>query len=150
MKVAMVKHSPNGKIFWFEIPEEYEDRIRVGSRVACETAYGQKYGIVIGADLNADDVKELMIAGGATFPLKKIGSITEMIRIDDIKIPSHFASTTPKDEKLAKRFLEMYHTGKFDTNIAVNARGYLTDGYSAYLVARYMGQDFLKAFVTKN
>ena len=38
MKVAMVKHKPYGKVFWFEIPEHFVGKLQPGFRVACNTA----------------------------------------------------------------------------------------------------------------
>ena len=40
MKVAMVKHKPYGKVFWFEIPEHLVGELQPGFRVACNTARG--------------------------------------------------------------------------------------------------------------
>lgn len=53
----------------------------------------------------------------------------------------HLAS----DEKIAKRFLEFYHTGQFNTNVALDDNAVLIDGYSAYLVAQKVGLAFLPA-----
>ena len=38
MKVGMVKHKPDGKVFWFEIPEHLVGKLQPGFRVACNTA----------------------------------------------------------------------------------------------------------------
>ena len=145
MKVAMVKHSPQGKIFWFEIPEELEGLLTVGSRVACDTHRGRQYGIVVAADLDAKDVETVMVASGAVYPLRKIVATTHMVLMDAVKIPKYMKNTKPSDEKIAKRFLEFYHAGQFNTNIALDDNGVLVDGYSAYLVARKIGLQFLPA-----
>ena len=47
MKVAMVKHKPYGKVFWFEIPEHLVGKLQPGFRVACNTARGRRYGTVV-------------------------------------------------------------------------------------------------------
>ena len=47
MKVAMVKHKPYGKVFWFEIPEHFVGKLQPGFRVACNTARGRRYGTVV-------------------------------------------------------------------------------------------------------
>ena len=124
MKVAMVKHKPYGKVFWFEIPEHFVGKLQPGFRVACNTARGRRYGTVVAADLDEQDVKEVM---------------------STIKIPGYMARTKPIDEKIAKRFLEFYHTGQFNTNVALDDNAVLIDGYSAYLVAQKVGLTFLPA-----
>lgn len=139
MKVAMVKHTPCGKVFWFQIPERLVGKLKPGSRVACRTARGRRYGTIVAADLEEQDVKEIMLASGATFPLAKIEATTKQILVSIIKIPEYMARTKPSDEKIAKRFLEFYHTGQFNTNIALDDSGVLVDGYSAYLVAKWLG-----------
>lgn len=77
MKVAMVKHKPYGKVFWFEIPEHLVGKLQPGFRVACNTARGRRYGTVVAADLDEQDVKEVMLASGATFPLSTIEATTQ-------------------------------------------------------------------------
>lgn len=139
MKVAMVKHTPCGKVFWFQIPEHLVGKLEPGSRVACHTMRGRQYGTIVAADLNERDVKEIMLASGATFPLAKIEAAARQVLVNDIKIPEYMARTKPSDEKIAKRFLEFYHTGQFNTNIALDDSGVLVDGYSAYLVAKWLG-----------
>ena len=57
----------------------------------------------------------------------------------------YMARTKPSDEKIAKRFLEFYHTGQFNTNVALDDNAVLIDGYSAYLVAQKVGLTFLPA-----
>lgn len=145
MKVAMVKHSPNGKVFWFETPKYLEGLLTTGSRVACDTNRGRQYGVIVGANLDEKDVLEVMTASGATLPLRKIIATARMVPIDKIKIPEYMKRTKPRDEKIAKRFLEFYHTGQFDTNVALSDDGTLVDGYSAYLVARTVGLSLLPA-----
>ena len=140
MKVAMVKHKPYGKVFWFEIPEHLVGKLQPGFRVACNTARGRRYGTVVAADLDEQDVKEVMLASGATFPLT-----TQEVLISAIKIPGYMARTKPSDEKIAKRFLEFYHTGQFNTNVALDDNAVLIDGYSAYLVAQKVGLALLPA-----
>jgi hypothetical protein len=56
--------------------------------------------------------------------------------------------TRPHDEKIAKRFLEFYHTGQFNTDIVLDQDNVLVDGYSAYLVAQKVGLDYLWVTVT--
>lgn len=145
MKVAMVKHKPYGKVFWFEIPKHLVGKLQPGFRVACNTARGRRYGTVVAADLDEQDVKEVMLASGATFPLSTIEATTQEVLISAIKIPGYMARTKPSDEKIAKRFLEFYHTGQFNTNVALDDNAVLIDGYSAYLVAQKVGLAFIPA-----
>lgn len=100
---------------------------------------------VVAADLDEQDVKEVMLASGATFPLSTIEATTQEVLISAIKIPGYMARTKPSDEKIAKRFLEFYHTGQFNTNVALDDNAVLIDGYSAYLVAQKVGLTFLPA-----
>ena len=112
MKVAMVKHTSCGQVFWFETPEHLVGKLHPGSHVACDTARGRRYGTVVVSDLDDQDVKEIMTASGATFPLRKIVATTQNVLLSAIKIPEYMARTKPSDEKIAKRFLEFYHTGQ--------------------------------------
>ncbi len=139
MNVAMVKHGNCGKVYWFEVPDHLVAGITPGIRVACDTSRGRKYGVVVGSVVNADDVREIMQASGAIFPLRKIVAVTYDIPLDIIQIPDYMKHTKPHDEKIAKRFMEFYHTGQFDTNVALDGKGFLVDGYSAYLVAQKIG-----------
>ena len=129
----------------FEIPEHLVGKLQPGFRVACNTARGRRYGTVVAADLDEQDVKEVMLASGATFPLSTIEATTQKVPMGIIKIPGYIARTKPSDEKIAKRFLEFYHTGQFNTNVALDDNAVLIDGYSAYLVAQKVGLAFLPA-----
>lgn len=145
MKVALVKHTPAGQVFWFGIPEHLVNDVHPGSRVACDTARGRKFGVVVGSPLNEEDVKEVAIASGAVFPLRQISAVATKVPMQNIKIPGYMARANPRDEKISKRFLEVYHNGEFNTSIVVNKSGMLVDGYSAYLVAKKLGFDFITA-----
>lgn len=147
MNVVMVKHTPKGKVFWFEVPENLASRIEPGVRVACDTYRGVRSGTAVSTALNANDVKDVMAATGAVEPLRKIVNVARSISLGCIKIPSYMAQSRPSDEKIAKRFLELYHTGDFQTNITVNKDGTLVDGYTAYLVAKKVGREILAAIV---
>ena len=151
MNVAMIKHKKSDKIYWFEVPDRIASVVTPGSLVICDTARGKDFGTVIGSVLDADDVKDIMVTSGARFPLRKIDSINTAspvkVQMDLIKIPSYMARTTPHDEKLAKRFLEIYRTGKFNTDVLIDNENTLVDGYSAYLVAKFLGLNFLSAHI---
>lgn len=147
MNVVMVKHTPKGQVFWFEVPEHLIGLVTPGIRVACDTRRGLRYGTAVSAALNADDVKDVMAATGAIEPLRRIVNVARSISLGCIRIPSYMAQSRPSDEKIAKRFLELYHTGDFQTNITVDKDGTLVDGYTAYLVAKKVGREILTAIV---
>ncbi len=149
MEVAMVKHRPNGKVFWFEIPESLEGCIYPGCHVACDTARGTRYGTVVGANLNDTDIKTVMIASGAIFPLRMITDVARTFPMASIQIPKYMSNTKPREEKIAKRFLEFYHTGRFDTDIIIDQDHMLVDGYSAFLVAETLKLDYLPVIQIK-
>lgn len=61
--------------------------------------------------------------------------------IEDIKIPEAFAQTTPGRNKVEMRKAFYKVAGKFDKEIIVDRKGYLFDGYSAYIAAKELGLD---------
>ena len=77
MKVAMVKHKPYDKVFWFEIPEHLVGKLQPGFRVACNTARGRRYGTVVAADLDEQDVKEVMFSG----ELRRFDDFSYLLRL---------------------------------------------------------------------
>ena len=143
MNVAMIKHGNCGKVYWFEIPDHLADKVKPDARVVCDTARGRKYGVVVGSVVNEADVRDLMTASGATFPLRKIVGTTCDIAMDSIVVPDYMKHSKPSDEKIAKRFMEYYHTGKFSTNVVVADNNKLVDGYTAYLVAKALKLPYL-------
>ena len=145
MKVAMVKHTPAGQVFWFGVPDRFADSIRPGSHVACDTSRGRKYGVVVGSPLDEKDVKTVAMASGASFPLRQIIAVAAPMSVESIKIPEYMTRTKPSDAKIAKRFMEVYHNGDFNTSVVVNEDGVLLDGYSAYLVAKQLGHNTITA-----
>ena len=147
MNVVMVKHTPKGKVFWFEAPEHLAGVITPGTRVACDTYRGLRYGTAVSAALDSSDVKDVMAASGAVEPLRQITNVARNVFLSNIKIPSHMAHSRPSDEKIAKRFLELYHTGDFQTHIAVDKDLNLVDGYTAYLVAKKIGMEIISAII---
>lgn len=147
MYAVMVKHTPKGKVFWFEAPERIARLITPGVRVACDTHRGRQYGVAVSAALNPADVRDVMLATGATEPLSRIVDVAYNICLNKINVPNYMARTRPSDEKLAKRFLEFYHTGGFQTNIVVDKDYNLEDGYTAYLVAKKLGLDTINAMI---
>lgn len=147
MEVAMVKHSENSKIYWFGVPKQLEGELHSGDRVVCDTAKGAQSGVIISAGMRDQDVADVMKASGATYPLRMIVDVTKDIPLKKIVIPEEFKRTLPRDWKLAKRFLEYYHTGSFHTNVLVDEKGVLRDGYTAYLAAKTLHLPYLTASV---
>jgi hypothetical protein len=143
MKVAMVKHAKSPKVFWFGVPEHLAEDVFEGVQVLCDTRKGVQPGTVICTVKDCDTVKEMMRATGAVFPLKNIVGVASSLAMDAIKIPGNMEKTPPKDEKLAARFLEYYHTGEFNTFVRVSHDMVLKDGYSAYLVAKFLNMMFI-------
>lgn len=136
----MVKHTTESKGYWFEAPNNLADKIHPGVRVVCDTAIGQQDGTVSSVLLSngEDDAKEIMIAAGAKFPLRKIVAVGCLIPIDAIKVPTYMSRSVPNEEKIVKRFREYYRTGQFNTRVTVDDSGVLLDGYTAYKVAKML------------
>lgn len=148
MKVALVKHGNCGKVYWFEVPERLSDDVVTGVRVTCDTARGKKTGVVVDtAVLDPEQGREVLSSAGAVLPLRQILSVEKDILMADIKIPDYMKRSAPRDDKIAKRFLEYYHTMRFNTNVSIREDGTLVDGYSAYLVAKMLNLPFLSATV---
>ena len=140
MRAVMVKHTTESKGYWFEAPNNLADKIHPGVRVVCDTAIGQQDGTVSSVLLSngEDDAKEIMIAAGAKFPLRKIVAVGCLIPIDSIKVPTYMSRSVPNEEKIVKRFREYYRTGQFNTRVTVDDSGVLLDGYTAYKVAKML------------
>lgn len=149
MNVVMAKHGSCGKVYWFEVPDHLDSQMLPGTRVACDTVRGKKYGVTVWSVVSSDDVMEVMQASGATFPLRKILDAARDIKLADITIPDYMARHSPCDALLSKRFLEYYHTTQFNTKVVVDENGVLKDGYSAYLVAKVMGLEVISAIIKR-
>lgn len=61
------------------------------------------------------------------------------MRIDDIKIYPCFASHEPKPEKIEQKEQYFTETGLLQSQIILDSRGSLIDGYTSYLLARAHG-----------
>lgn len=111
MNVVMVKHWNCEKIYWFEVPDHLVASIVPGIRVAYDTSRGKKYGIVVGSVVDADDVREVMYASGATLPLRKIITVAHDIPLKVIQIPDYMKRTKPSDDKIASAFSTVCREG---------------------------------------
>ena len=140
MTAVMVKHNGESKGYWFEVPDNLTDKIQSGTHVICDTAIGRQHGKVTGTLVSSgeDEAREIMISAGAKFPLRKVVAVERRVPIEDIKIPLCLARSTPSEDKIVKRFLEYYRTGRFNTNVTLSDDGVLTDGYTAYKVAKML------------
>lgn len=61
------------------------------------------------------------------------------MRIKDIKIQKSFEKKQPSKVKMKEKWFFYRNTGKLESDIIVNKEGYLTDGYTSYLIAEADG-----------
>ena len=71
-------------------------------------------------------------------PIEDKGGKQEM-KVDDIKIYPCFAAHEPKPEKMQKKEQYFEETGALQSQIILDSRGNLIDGYTSYLLARAHG-----------
>lgn len=144
MYIVEVKHQQNAeKSYWFEVPTAMAGLIQKGDTVVCETRFGEQPGIAQTGVLSGDGIERMAKAAGAKLPLKRILAVTYKVPMENIKLHPSMAVTKPAVRKLTKRIEEFYETGAFNTKIATSADGYLNDGYTAYLVAKMFGLDYI-------
>ena len=62
-----------------------------------------------------------------------------MMKIDEIKIYPCFAAHEPKPEKMQRKEQYFEETGALQSQIILDSRGNLIDGYTSYLLARAHG-----------
>lgn len=153
MNLAMVKHPRCTKNYWFHIPDGLVSVVKTGAAVICDTRRGTQIGIVVSMfqyDGNDAVVRALLEQNGATFPLRKIIAVYGAMPISKIVIPDRMRHTTPRDKKVAARCLEWYQFGHFQTEVVVNQNFVLSDGYSAYFVAKELGHKTIRVRVEVN
>ena len=63
----------------------------------------------------------------------------EMMKIDEIRIYPCFAAHEPKPEKMQEKEQYFEETGALQSQIILDSRGNLIDGYTSYLLARAHG-----------
>jgi len=61
------------------------------------------------------------------------------MKIDDIKIYPCFAAHEPKPEKMQQKEKYLEETGALQSQIILDSRGNLIDGYTSYLLAKAHG-----------
>lgn len=70
---------------------------------------------------------------------------TKTVKVSEIKIPNRFETTYPLTNKIAECYEHYRKHEFFDRAIIVDKSGMLLDGYVAYLVARMLGIEQVKA-----
>lgn len=136
MNIVEVCHKFGGKSFWFEVPDELKDSIHEGSSVVCSTKVGNSAGIARTSVFSGDGIEAIAVQNGATLPLKSVIAVQTSFPMSEIKIGNHMKATRPAQKKITERLKEYYKDEKFYTRVSIDMRGYLVDGYSAYLVAK--------------
>lgn len=136
MNIVEVCHKCGGKSFWFEVPDELTDMIHEGSSVVCSTKVGNSAGIARTSVFSGDGIEMIAVQNGATLPLKSVIAVQTNYPLSEIKIGNHMKMTRPARKKIVERLKEYYEDEKFYTRVSIDKRGYLVDGYSAYLVAK--------------
>ena len=146
MNLAMVKHPRCAKNYWFQVPDELNGIVRASYAVICDTRLGAQPGVVsftASFDINDERFRAVLEECGATFPLRKITAVYTTLPINKIVVPNRIRRTTPKAKKLSARFLEWNQFGCFKTAVVIGKDFVLSDGYSAYVVAKAIGHRVL-------
>lgn len=63
------------------------------------------------------------------------------MKIDEIKIYPCFAAHEPKPEKMQQKEQYFKETGALQSQIIIDSRGNLIDGYTSYLIAKAQGME---------
>lgn len=150
MNVVFVRHRPDQQqTYCFKVPDSLLPYMQqpFGFKVKCDTARGAQIGTVVSDLLVYGEKGPDAQGAGANAPCKKILSVLTNVPLNEIKISPEFTQTKPSRRKLAKRKREYRQRGRFYTHIAINTSGYLTDGYTAYLVSKDLGLPQLRCIV---
>lgn len=139
--VAVGHKTGQEKRYWFEVPEKLVPLIKSGTKVLCNTRYGQQSGIAKTEVLSGDEVKQLAEIEGAKFPLNQIVAVRQDVPMYGIKIGRYLTGRLPSKSKMIERLDEFYDIGVFRTKVVIDDEGWLLDGYSAYLVAKMFGMN---------
>lgn len=135
MKIVAVKHSADGKKYWFGVPNELANRVKPGVTVVCCTNNGLNKGIVV-SNIYSDRAYK---------PTHSILDVLDkkQVKTSDIIVSKNFLRTRPNKNKLIARINEFYSSGRFDTEIMVDDDNVLYDGYTAWMVAKMLGVEYL-------
>ena len=69
--------------------------------------------------------------------------------LSEIRIYPHFIAHPPKAGKLERKKWQYAESGLRDLDIVLNGKGYLIDGYCAYLIAVEYGLTHVPVIVTR-
>lgn len=145
MKYVGVQHKENQQAFWFQVPNELNKFVGVGSEVICDTRRGEALGTVVSV-LDGLPDRDLNGIGGFQIPTKKILGVAAEVELAQLNVPLDMELSAPSSSKIAKRIDEFYTCGKFSTPVVFSPNDDLTDGYTAYLVAKMFGHKTLSGF----
>lgn len=146
MKYVSVRHKPNqSKVWWFSVPTELENKITVGANVLCSTSKGVSPGQIVSVLDGVEQENAEKIIGNR-FPLKSILAVSVDFELSSIHIPLDFILTKPSVSKIKERIEELYKYGRFYTPVIFTSDRELSDGYTAYLVAKMFNHKTLSGF----
>lgn len=136
--IVPIKHTKaSNRRFWFAIPEYLLSEIHENARVICKTRNGLAAGFVSADPFTLEDSKARAERQGAKFPLSEIVGVVCNLDRTNVHVPKKYSKRSrPSAEKLISRIKEYYAFGAFLTQVSVDDQDELTDGYSAYLVAK--------------
>lgn len=143
MKYVGVNHDGCDKTYWFKVPNMLADYVALGKKAVCDTRHGATFGTIVGIvdGLDDDGVRRAI---NHSLPTKWIVGIETEVEMARLHIPWDMISSNPAPEKIAMRMSEFYATGRFDTSITFTPDNDLTDGYTAYLVAKMFDHETLQ------
>jgi len=78
---------------------------------------------------------------------KKMGFNTQMVQLNDIKIPKHISQTRPNIETLKTHRSYYISTGQIKEPITLGSDNYLVNGYCDYLIAKEYQYDFISCVI---
>lgn len=134
--------------YWFSVPEELREDIRMGCNVICTTVRGNLEGKIVKILDGISNNDALKIIPERYFPLKEIIAVSRQYDLKDIYIPMELEMVSIKPEDIANRMKEFYDTGRF-SKVIVKSGGQLVDGYDAVLVAKMFGHDSILGWTLK-
>lgn len=145
-----VRHKDNqSKLYWFEVPSELREFVRIGSRVLCDTSRGNNPGTVVSI-IDGVEMRKVELVVGCTLrhPLKKILAVKGKIDLERIHIPWELEGEFPHKDEINLRISEFCETGRFSEPVVLTHDFNLRDGYAAYLVARMFDHEKINGVLT--
>lgn len=137
------------KMIWSVVDTIHEVSTIKASINKCTTTVKYKVSpkTGFGATLNRCEASLFLTKSEAQHECDKRNEVHIDVKITDIKITTAFSNTIPDSDKIVKRVEEYKKHGKFDTSIVIDCKGYLVDGYSAYLVCKMLEVDTLRVTI---